>query len=156
MTGAVARKAAAAQAEAALEQLGCSDEQEIMDLAKAISLSAAEAAATAPCISIHGVPAIGAPSVNTITHFPDDDADDSDDDSGDGDSGHDDNGDDGTVHIGDEINDDSATLIPVLLASRPLIARQPVSTLAFSATQQWRSWSVRSRPWARPHSRAPP
>ena len=59
VTEAAARKAAAAQAEAALEQLDCSDEQEIIDLAKAISLSATEAAATAPRTSIHGVPAIG-------------------------------------------------------------------------------------------------
>ena len=79
VTQAAARKAAAEQAETdLLEQLGCVDEQEAMDLAKAMSLSeaeaaaAAEAAATASRISIHGVPATGAPSVNIITHFSDD------------------------------------------------------------------------------------
>ena len=46
--------------------------------------------------------------------------------------------------------------MPALLAGRPVVARQPVSTLAFSKTQQWQSWSVRSRPRAQPHSQALP
>ena len=87
---AAARNAAAAQAEAeaALEQLGCSDEQELIAIAKAISLSEGEAAAPAPHISTHGVPAEGAPTANTHTQFPDSDDDDSDDSSGDGGGGH--------------------------------------------------------------------
>ena len=131
---ATARNVAAAQAEAeaTLEQLGCSDEKELIAIAKALSLSTP--AAPAAHISTHGVPAEGAPTANTHTHFSDSDDDDSDgssgggggghaanthirfpgsddddndDSSGDGGGGHDDNGDDGMIHVGDEVSDDS-------------------------------------------------
>ena len=82
------KAAAQAEAEAALEQLGCSDEQELIAIAKALSLSDGVAATPAAHISTHGVPVEGAPTVNTHTQFSDSDDDDSDGSSGDGGGGH--------------------------------------------------------------------
>ena len=152
MKDTAAQKAAAAEAEAALEKHGCADEQEPVDLAIGMSLSETAppgtptAAAPAPHIIIYGVPASGAPSVSTIIQFPDGDEDDSDGDSEDDDGDNDENDDDGKDHHGD---DDSGNAEPTPQASRPqlllmpmmltvtvmMVARLLVSSAAFSATQ---------------------
>ena len=103
---------AAAAAEAALEaqmaHYGCSDEEEILQIALAVSMHQAPAVQPAPRVNIRGFSASGTPPVSTHIQFSDASGDGACDGDGEGDDGDGDHG--GDDDDGDD--DDNATSSP--------------------------------------------